>query len=97
MKRGNFVRELVDADCYLKRHGKKHDIYAATYIGPAVSPLRSPFGWRITAALGIADLFLLVSLAHVGARLVSLEAIRADVDAFSPSTLLQELLQPLRW
>ncbi|MGH8604729.1 MAG: type II toxin-antitoxin system HicA family toxin [Gammaproteobacteria bacterium] len=28
MKRGNFIRELVDAGCYLKRHGKKHDIYA---------------------------------------------------------------------
>nr|VFJ50747.1 MAG: hypothetical protein BECKFW1821A_GA0114235_102830 [Candidatus Kentron sp. FW]VFJ52846.1 MAG: hypothetical protein BECKFW1821B_GA0114236_101321 [Candidatus Kentron sp. FW] len=28
MKRGNFIRELVDARCYLKRHGKKHDIYA---------------------------------------------------------------------
>jgi predicted RNA binding protein YcfA (HicA-like mRNA interferase family) len=27
MKRGNFIRELVDAGCYLKRHGKKHDIY----------------------------------------------------------------------
>ena len=28
MKRENFIRELVDAGCYLKRHGKKHDIYA---------------------------------------------------------------------
>ena len=28
MKRGNFIRELVDAGCHLKRHGKKHDIYA---------------------------------------------------------------------
>ena len=27
MKRGNFIRELVDAGCYLARHGKKHDIY----------------------------------------------------------------------
>ncbi|MEA5533040.1 type II toxin-antitoxin system HicA family toxin [Crocosphaera sp. XPORK-15E] len=27
MKRGNFIRELVNKGCYLKRHGKKHDIY----------------------------------------------------------------------
>lgn len=27
MKRGSLVRELVKAGCYLKRHGKKHDIY----------------------------------------------------------------------
>ena len=28
MKRRDFVRELVDAGCYLRRHGKKHDVYA---------------------------------------------------------------------
>lgn len=28
MRRGEFIRELVAAGCYLKRHGKKHDIYA---------------------------------------------------------------------
>ncbi|MEW6347905.1 MAG: type II toxin-antitoxin system HicA family toxin [Thermodesulfobacteriota bacterium] len=28
MKRGEFIRELIAAGCYLKRHGKKHDIYA---------------------------------------------------------------------
>lgn len=28
MKRGRFIRELVAAGCYLRRHGKKHDIYA---------------------------------------------------------------------
>ena len=27
MKRRNFIRELVDHGCYLKRHGKQHDIY----------------------------------------------------------------------
>lgn len=26
MKRRDFVRELIDAGCYLKRHGGKHDI-----------------------------------------------------------------------
>jgi len=27
MKRHDLVRKLVDAGCYLKRHGKRHDIY----------------------------------------------------------------------
>jgi hypothetical protein len=27
VKRRDFIRELVRAGCYLKRHGKKHDIY----------------------------------------------------------------------
>ena len=27
MRRKNFIRELVKSGCYLKRHGKKHDIY----------------------------------------------------------------------
>jgi hypothetical protein len=71
--------------------------FAATYVGPAVSLLRSPFDWRITATLGIAYLLLLVCLADVGAQSVSLEAARAGVEAASPSTLLQELFQPFRW
>ncbi|MBD3306024.1 addiction module toxin, HicA family [candidate division KSB3 bacterium] len=28
MKRAQLIRELVHAGCYLKRHGKRHDIYA---------------------------------------------------------------------
>ena len=27
MKRRDFVRELVEEGCYLKRHGRRHDIY----------------------------------------------------------------------
>jgi hypothetical protein len=27
MKRNQLIRELIGAGCYLKRHGKKHDIY----------------------------------------------------------------------
>ena len=27
MKRNTLIRKLVDEGCYLKRHGKKHDIY----------------------------------------------------------------------
>jgi predicted RNA binding protein YcfA (HicA-like mRNA interferase family) len=27
VKRGNFIRELVNAGCYLSRNGKSHDLY----------------------------------------------------------------------
>ncbi len=27
MKRRDLVRELVEQGCYLRRHGRKHDIY----------------------------------------------------------------------
>ena len=27
MKRREFIRELVEAGCFLKRHGQNHDIY----------------------------------------------------------------------
>jgi len=27
VKRSELIRKLVDNGCYLKRHGKKHDIY----------------------------------------------------------------------
>ena len=27
MKRSDLVRELVEEGCYLRRHGRKHDIY----------------------------------------------------------------------
>jgi len=27
VKRRDFIRELVDSGCYLKRHGGRHDIY----------------------------------------------------------------------
>ena len=33
MKRGEFLRALVAAGYYLKRHGKKHDIYANLRVG----------------------------------------------------------------
>lgn len=28
MKRRAFLKELTQAGCYLKRHGKRHDLYA---------------------------------------------------------------------
>lgn len=37
MKTTNFIRELVNAGCYLKRHGSKHDIYANPITGKQAS------------------------------------------------------------
>jgi hypothetical protein len=42
VKRGNFIRELVDAGCYLKRHGKKHDLYANPRNGKQAPVPRHP-------------------------------------------------------
>jgi len=33
VKRRDFIRELVRAGCYLKRHGNRHDIYANSQNG----------------------------------------------------------------
>ena len=33
MNRREFIRELVASGCFLKRHGKRHDLYANPKIG----------------------------------------------------------------
>lgn len=33
MRRRESIQELVDAGCYLKRHGSRHDIYANSKTG----------------------------------------------------------------
>ena len=58
MKRGNFVRELVNAGCYLKRHGNKHDIYANPHNGkqapvPRHSEIKETLVKKIKGQLGI--------------------------------------------
>ena len=70
---------------------------SAMYIGPVVSLLRSPFGLRITASLGVVYLLLVISLAHVSAQAVRLEVARGVLGADAAPTWLNELLQPLRW
>jgi hypothetical protein len=42
VKRGNFIRELVNAGCYLKRHGSKPDIYANPHNGKQAPVPRHP-------------------------------------------------------
>ncbi|MFZ4703084.1 MAG: type II toxin-antitoxin system HicA family toxin [Candidatus Methylumidiphilus sp.] len=42
MKTGNFIRELIGRGCFLKRHGKKHDIYANPKSGKQAPVPRHP-------------------------------------------------------
>jgi hypothetical protein len=69
----------------------------AMYVGPAVSLLRSPFGRPVTTTLGVLYVLLLFSFAHVSAQAVRLEAARAGTQATPLPSLLNELVQPLRW
>jgi len=42
VKTGNFIRELTGAGCFLKRHGKKHDIFANPKTGRQAPVPRHP-------------------------------------------------------
>lgn len=70
---------------------------SAVYLGPAVTLMRSPFGWRITVSLGAGYLLLLLAVAYVSAQASRLEVARAGLEPEAPSTLLDELVQPLWW
>ena len=70
---------------------------AAMYLGPAVSLVRSPFGRPATLSLAGAYVVLVLLLAFVNAQVVLLElAIDPELDK-PPPTVLNELIQPLRW
>jgi hypothetical protein len=71
--------------------------FLSVYVGPIVSLLRSPFGWRSTATIGILYLVLLLATAHVTGQALMLQRSIAGVSMASPPTLLDELAQPLRW
>ena len=58
MKRSRFIREIVAAGCYLKRHGKKHDIYANPLTGkrapiPRHQEIKESLCELVTKQLGI--------------------------------------------
>ncbi|GAK60493.1 hypothetical protein U27_00390 [Candidatus Vecturithrix granuli] len=42
MKRRDFIRELEQAGCYLKRHGGNHDIYINPHNGKKATVPRHP-------------------------------------------------------
>lgn len=58
MKRREFLRELVTAGCYLKRHGKRHDLYVNPNNGrkapvPRHTELKDSLCRLIRAQLGL--------------------------------------------
>ncbi len=61
MKRRDFIRELVDSRCYLKRHGGNHDIYMNPMNGkktpvPRHSEIKDSLCELIRKQLGIKQL-----------------------------------------
>jgi len=71
--------------------------FLATYAGPVVSLLRSPFARRINIALAVAYLVLLIALCWVNSQAVSVEAAGPDDETGLVLSILRELVQPFRW
>jgi mRNA interferase HicA len=58
VKRRDLIRELVDAGCYLKRHGSNHDVYLNPNTGkkapiPRHSQIKETLAELIRKQLGI--------------------------------------------
>ena len=68
----------------------------AIYLGPLISLLRSPFGGRVTMALGLAYLGLLLSVSRVWTKALQLDMQRADPESPLVSWL-GGLVAPLVW
>jgi len=69
----------------------------ATYVGPIVSLVRSPFHRRTNLALGITYLVLLLVLSWVSSHAVHLEAGGVGDDHGLIFRVLREMVQPFRW
>ena len=71
--------------------------FLATYAGPAVSLLRSPFGRRTNIALGVAYLVVLITLSWVNSQAVVVETAGTADETGLILGILRELVQPFRW
>ena len=71
--------------------------FLATYAGPVVSLLRSPFSRRTNIALGVAYLIGLVTLAWVNSQAVGVEAAGTAEETGLIMGILRELVKPFRW
>ncbi len=71
--------------------------FLATYIGPLVSLMRSPFRQRTNITLGLAYLFILVLLAWVSSHAVHVETAGSGDAPGLIISVLSELVQPFRW
>jgi hypothetical protein len=70
--------------------------FLATYLGPIVSLLRSPFTRSVTRAIAGVYLVMLLALAWVSGQAARLEAAIAQAEPERPP-LIVEFVQPLRW
>jgi len=71
--------------------------FLATYAGPVVSLLRSPFSRRINIVLGVAYLVSLIVLSWVNSQAARVEAAGTGEKAELIMGILWEFVQPLRW
>ncbi|WP_428353956.1 hypothetical protein [Methyloprofundus sp.] len=71
--------------------------FIATYVGPFVSLMRSPFSKRITIIQGGLYLLLVLSTAYINTQTIRLDALLGGNTVGTEPTILKELLQPLRW
>ena len=71
--------------------------FLATYVGPVVSLLRSPFPRRTNIALSVAYLISLIALCWVNSLAASVEAAGTADEIGLIMGILRELVQPFRW
>ena len=71
--------------------------FLATYAGPVVSLLRSPFDRRINIALGVAYLAVLLVLSWVSAQSARVETLSVGGEQGMVIGILRDLVQPFRW
>ena len=71
--------------------------FLATYAGPVISLVRSPFHRRSNIALGVAYLVVLLALAWVSSHAVRVETAVSGDGPGLIFPVLRELVQPFRW
>ena len=71
--------------------------FMATYVGPLVSLVRSPFDRRTSILFGIVYLLVLLVLCWLTAQTVRVEAAVPGDEPGMIFSVLRELVQPLRW
>ena len=71
--------------------------FLATYIGPVISLLRSPFNNRINSTLGMVYVVVLLLLFWVNANSLQVETLGDQEGSSLLIAVLKEMVQPLRW
>lgn len=71
--------------------------FIATYAGPAVSLVRSPFSRRTNITLGIAYLVMLLALSWISVHAARVNAAGSGDEAGLSISFWVELVQPFRW